>query len=270
MMQELSELILLFTIYSLLGWICESAACSIEAKKFINRGFLNGPFCPIYGVGALLIVKLLTPFSGNLAALFIAALLLTSVLEYLTGFLLEKLFHAKWWDYSHRRFNLQGRVCLGNALVFGVMGVAAVHLIHPLILRLLGMIPAFLSPFLAGGLAVYFIADTAVTVYAIFDLNGKLAELQKVLDEIGEKSQALLEEKKLSVEQAIESRLSADGKPYADYLEKLRQKEAELERNTKLLHRRLVNAFPTMKSLRQNESLARLRAALEERRKNRK
>ena len=97
-----------------------------------------------------------------------------------------------------------------------------------------------------------------------------MAELQKVLDEIREKSRAVLEEKKRSVEQAIESRLEADGKPYAEYLEKLRQKQAALERNSKLLHRRLMKAFPTMKSLRANESLARLREALEKRRNGRK
>lgn len=269
-MQHLSELILLFTVYSLLGWICESVSCSIEAGKFINRGFLNGPFCPIYGVGALLIVKLLAPFSGNLPALFVASVLVTSILEYLTGFLLEKLFHAKWWDYSHRRFNLQGRVCLGNALVFGVMGVVVTRLVHPFVMQLLGLIPSFITPFLAAGFAAYFIGDTIVTVRTIVDFNGKLVELQKVLDEIREKSQALLEEKKLSVELAIGNRLETDGRHYAEYLEKLRQKQAELERSTKLLHRRLIAAFPTMKSLRQNESLARMRAALEERRKNRR
>ena len=94
-----------------------------------------------------------------------------------------------------------------------------------------------------------------------------MAELQKVLDEIREKSHVLLEEKKRNMELAIESRLSADRKPYTEYLEKLRQKQAALEQNSKLLHRRLMNAFPTMKSLRANESLARMRAALQERRK---
>ena len=265
-----AEWILLFTIYSLLGWVCESTYCSILAKKLINRGFLNGPFCPIYGVGALLIVKLLSPFSDNLVILFFASLLLTSLLEYLTGFAMEKLFHAKWWDYSHRRFNIQGRVCLGNALIFGVMGVVVMRLVHPFVMRLIQMIPSFLAPFLAAGLAVYFVGDTVVTIRTILDLNKKVAELQKVLDEIREKSRAVLEEKKRSVEQAIESRLEADGKPYAEYLEKLRQKQAALERNSKLLHRRLMKAFPTMKSLRANESLARLREALEKRRNERK
>lgn len=240
------------------------------SKKLINRGFLNGPFCPIYGVGALLIVKLLSPFSDNLVILFFASLLLTSLLEYLTGFAMEKLFHAKWWDYSHRRFNIQGRVCLGNALIFGVMGVVVMRLVHPFVMRLIQMIPSFLAPFLAAGLAVYFVGDTVVTIRTILDLNKKVAELQKVLDEIREKSRAVLEEKKRSVEQAIESRLEADGKPYAEYLEKLRQKQAALERNSKLLHRRLMKAFPTMKSLRANEFLARLREALEKRRNERK
>ena len=144
------------------------------------------------------------------------------------------------------------------------------RLVHPFVMRLIQMIPSFLAPFLAAGLAVYFVGDTVVTVRTILDLNKKVAELQKVLDEIREKSRAVLEEKKRSVEQAIESRLEADGKPYAEYLEKLRQKQAALERNSKLLHRRLMKAFPTMKSLRANESLARLREALEKRRNGRK
>ena len=118
-----AEWILLFTIYSLLGWVCESTYCSILAKKLITRGFLNGPFCPIYGVGALLIVKLLSPFSDNLVILFFASLLLTSLLEYLTGFAMEKLFHAKWWDYSGWFLNFKGRVCFWGALGFGAMSV---------------------------------------------------------------------------------------------------------------------------------------------------
>lgn len=266
-MPHWAEYILLFAVYSLLGWVCESTCCSIQAKKFINRGFLNGPFCPIYGVGALLIIKLLAPFSANIIVLYLASLFLTSLLEYFTGFAMEKLFHAKWWDYSHRRWNIHGRVCLGNSLIFGVMGVVVMRVVHPFVMNILGRIPSFLIPFLAAGLAVYFIGDTIVTVHTILDFNKKMAELQKVLDEIREKSHALLEEKKRNVELAIESRLSADRKPYTEYLEKLRQKQAALEQNSKLLHRRLMNAFPTMKSLRANESLARMRAALQERRK---
>ena len=239
-------------------------------KEICQPRFPERAFLPDLWGGRLLIVKLLSPFPDNLVILFFASLLLTSLLEYLTGFAMEKLFHAKWWDYSHRRFNIQGRVCLGNALIFGVMGVVVMRLVHPFVMRLIQMIPSFLAPFLAAGLAVYFVGDTVVTIRTILDLNKKVAELQKVLDEIREKSRAVLEEKKRSVEQAIESRLEADGKPYAEYLEKLRQKQAALERNSKLLHRRLMKAFPTMKSLRANESLARLREALEKRRNERK
>ena len=90
-MPHWAECILLFAVYSLLGWICESTCCSIQAKKFINRGFLNGPFCPIYGAGALLIIKLLAPFSANIIVLYLASLFLTSILEYFTGFAMEKL-----------------------------------------------------------------------------------------------------------------------------------------------------------------------------------
>ena len=101
----ISKLVISFALYSLLGWACESTYCSIPAKRFINRGFLNGPFCPVYGVGALLVIFLLRPFTQNLLVLFVFGVLVTSVLEYITGFLLEKLFHPtyvqKFYKYKH-------------------------------------------------------------------------------------------------------------------------------------------------------------------------
>lgn len=265
-MQNLSELFLLFTIYSFIGWMCESIYCSVLAGTFINRGFLNGPFCPIYGVGALLVVKLLAPFAGNPVVLYLASVVVTSVLEYLTGFLLEKLFHTKWWDYSHRRFNLQGRVCLGNALLFGVMGVIVTHRIHPSILRLLAQIPADWTLALAIALGIYFLCDTAVTVRAILQLNGKLAELQTILDEIREKGETVLDEKRRTV---LETKARFEEGTKAR-LEALRSRQKALEQENKLLHRRLINAFPTMKSIRHSESLAHVQQALRERIQNRK
>lgn len=265
-MQSLSELFLLFTIYSFIGWMCESIYCSVLAGTFINRGFLNGPFCPIYGVGALLVVKLLAPFSENLAVLYLASVVVTSVLEYVTGFLLEKLFHTKWWDYSHRRFNLQGRVCLGNALLFGVMGVIVTHRIHPSILRLLAQLPADWSLALAIALGIYFLCDTTITVRTILQLNGKLAELQKVLDEIREKGGTALDDKRRTVLET-KARLEEGTKAR---LEALHSRQKALEQESKLLHRRLINAFPTMKSIRHSESLAHMQQALRERIQNRR
>ena len=96
-----------FFIYSFLGWVCESTYCSLGERRWINRGFLAGPVCPVYGFGAVIVVTLLTPFAYSIPLLFLTGMAATSALEYLTGFLLETLFHTKWWDYSKRRFNIR-------------------------------------------------------------------------------------------------------------------------------------------------------------------
>ena len=148
MVPDFRILFLLFLIYSAVGWLCESVYCSVPARKFINRGFLNGPLCPIYGVGALLADALLTPVAWSLPLLFLGGAIVTSVLEYFTGWLLETLFHAKWWDYSNKKWNLHGRVCLRNSILFGLMCVILLRVLHPLLLGLVLLVPA-LEPLFA-------------------------------------------------------------------------------------------------------------------------
>lgn len=185
----ISKLVISFALYSLLGWACESTYCSIPAKRFINRGFLNGPFCPVYGVGALLVIFLLRPFTQNLLVLFVFGVLVTSVLEYITGFLLEKLFHTTWWDYSKRKFNIKGRVCLRNSLLFGILSVLLLHFINPFVEKLEAWIPEWALPAIAFVFLFYFITDSVITVRSILAMNGKLDELEKVLEEIKNKGE---------------------------------------------------------------------------------
>ena len=119
---------LLFLTYSFLGW-CMEVCCSIfERKKFVNRGFLLGPYCPIYGCGAILITLLLKGFTNNPIILFIMAILLCGILEYLTSFFMEKIFHLRWWDYSKKKFNINGRVCLDTIIPFGVLGMVIIYI----------------------------------------------------------------------------------------------------------------------------------------------
>ena len=106
-----------FVAYSFLGWCCETTYCSIGAGHFINRGFLSGPVCPVYGFGAMAVILLLEPVKNSAALVFLLGMAVASVLEYITGWLLETLFHTKWWDYSTYRFNIHGRVCLRNSLM---------------------------------------------------------------------------------------------------------------------------------------------------------
>lgn len=108
-----------FIIYCMAGWIWESCFCSIKAKKWINRGFLLGPYIPIYGCGALSVYLLLYPAQEHLLAVFTGGMILASILEFFTSWIMEKLFAATWWDYSKEKFNIQGRICLKASLLWG-------------------------------------------------------------------------------------------------------------------------------------------------------
>ena len=118
-MEEFIELLTYFIIYSFLGWVMESIVRTISEKKLINTGFLHGPFCPIYGIGAIILFAFLDKFENNLILLFFVAIIVLTIWEYVVGWMLEKLFNTKYWDYSQQKFNIQGRVCyklnmLGN------------------------------------------------------------------------------------------------------------------------------------------------------------
>ena len=133
--------ILLFFTGAFLGWVMEVVCKLIQFGRFINRGFLIGPYCPIYGFGAVLVTALLTPFSASPPAVFALAMAVCGTLEYLTSYAMEKLFHARWWDYSHRRFNLNGRVCAGTLIPFGLMGLGMVYVARPVLFGLYLRLP---------------------------------------------------------------------------------------------------------------------------------
>ncbi len=277
-----ARLVLLFSFYSMVGWACETVFCSVLAKRFINRGFLNGPFCPVYGFGALVSVYLLSPlkdalpFPGNLALLYLAGVVALSALEYATGWLLETLFHAKWWDYSHHKIQIHGRVCLSNALLFGVMAVVTVYWVHPAVESLLDRAPAPLLLALAAALLLYFLSDCAVTVRSVLLLNGRLAQLQRTLDELREKTAALSAAHREELREAAAALRDQAGARCGEASQRLQQalenvqEEGLRERlrqlleaqrsmeHAKLLQRRLLRAFPHLRT-RWPESLERLR-----------
>lgn len=132
-------LFLFFWLISICGWIMEVIVCSLEERRFINRGFLIGPYCPIYGFGGLILL-LLTPFKDNLILVFLLSLILCSILEYFVSYLMELLFKVRWWDYSQEAFNINGRICLRNALAFGILGMFFVCYINPFIFKILNNI----------------------------------------------------------------------------------------------------------------------------------
>ena len=249
-------LVLIFTAYSFLGWLSESIYCSFPAKRFINRGFLTGPVCPVYGFGGLLVITLLTPFHSNLFLLFAAAVVLTSALEYATAVVLEKTFHAKYWDYSDKPLNLHGRVCLENSLMFGGMSVVAVLLIHPTLSAALERLPSALRIAAAVLLLCLYALDTALSVNAMHNLNGRLDELQTVFDELRERARTATEETKEALQATLFDRLDETTKAR---LRRIVATKSKLEAAVRLVQRRMIRAFPHMRSLRSNESLQRVR-----------
>lgn len=133
--------VLLFFACSFLGWCMEVTCKLVQFGRFINRGFLLGPLCPIYGTGAVLMAYFLPLWTTQVESTFLLALVLCGTLEYITSWLMEKLFHARWWDYSQKRFNINGRVCASNLLAFGVMGVFVVKVLKPFAFGLFAKIP---------------------------------------------------------------------------------------------------------------------------------
>ena len=169
-MDRAVNLVLLFFIYSFAGWCIEVVLKYIQYHRFINRGFLTGPVCPIYGSGALLItiaVGSLARYESAYGTTFAISFGLCGAVEYLTSFFLEKRFHARWWDYSGKPMNLHGRIWIGNLILFGIAGVAIIHLLNPAIYTVLNALDPMRREIAAGVLLIVFAADYAVTHFVL-------------------------------------------------------------------------------------------------------
>ena len=204
----LTELVLLFFVYGFLGWCTEVAFAAFKSGRFVNRGFLNGPICPIYGFGLIGVVLLLAPLKGNLWLLFVGSCVITTLIELVTGFLLEKLFHAKWWDYSGMPLNIGGYVCLLFSLIWGVACMAIVLWVHPPIYGLVHRLPKLLTNILDGVFLATLAVDLAATVATIRKLSRRLARITLLADEIHTLSDELGEniaERALAAKQKIET-----------------------------------------------------------------
>ena len=150
MLHTIEIYFLLFISYAFLGWCMEVTCKFIQHKKFINRGFLIGPYCPIYGWGALAITILLKRYMEDPLVLFVMSTLICSIIEYLTSYFMEKKYHARWWDYSNKKFNINGRICLETLIPFGILGVAIMYGTNPILFKLYNQIPQLVINILTG------------------------------------------------------------------------------------------------------------------------
>ncbi|MBM6828509.1 hypothetical protein H9X85_02530 [Anaerotignum lactatifermentans] len=295
--QNFFHLFYYFIIYSFLGWGMESAFVSISSKEWVNRGFLSGPFCPIYGVGALFMILLLSPVTDHVFLLFFGGFFLASVVEYVIAAILEKLFHASWWDYSEKKWNLKGRVCLQRSVEWGLLTIVLMRVIHPVIQGLADNIPTLLGEAAGTLLLMYLVADAGVTVQHILRLNEKLAHLSEATDDVRRRLESTrlysarkelaehlehlpaaqflrewkdrMEETYGDIEQLqLEERLRAEFVAN-EIREKLEYKVRVLEQQN-FTERRLLRAFPGMRSMKFDFELQDLRSHINEKRKNRK
>ena len=260
----------MFVLYSFIGWCVEVIFVGLNKGYFVNRGFLNGPYCPIYGCGMLIVICLLTPLKDNLLMLFIGSLVLTTILEYITGLILEKVFDNKWWDYSELPFNIQGYVCLKFSVLWGLGCTFIMNVVHPLIYKGIRWIPKMIGIIILVIILLGFLVDVGVTVNTVLNFNRKLKKLDnlalaihKLSDEIGED----IFEKAFAVA-GKSMELQAGWKDKIAKRDSLKEEYKQLLEKRHFGFRRLTKAFPGMKSRKWNESLQRYKEYLETRKKD--
>ena len=182
-----------FLIYSCLGWCLEVIYAAVTTGNLINRGFLNGPVCPIYGFGMVIVLFALTPLSHSLLLLYLGGVILPSALELVGGWALYKLYHTRWWDYSDYPFNIGGYICLEFSLLWGVGTLIVMKLVHPIIANAVALIPPLVGLILMFLLYAIYAADTIATAFAASDLARDLDALEKVADSMHAVSDAMTE-----------------------------------------------------------------------------
>lgn len=168
---SLSMHVFLFFIYAILGWLMEVIVGFIYRKKIVNRGFMIGPYCPIYGFGGTLITLALSNYKDNPIVLFCVAIVICGLLEYFTSYVMEKIFKARWWDYSQKKYNINGRVCLETIIPFGLLGCLIIYAINPLAVSLIENISSNVQDIIAIILVSIFIIDFIVSFFVISKLK---------------------------------------------------------------------------------------------------
>lgn len=214
-------------IYSCLGWCCEVAFAALKTGKFVNRGFLNGPVCPIYGFGVLSVVLVLEPVKDNLLLLFFGSMVFTSLLEFIAGFAMERIFHDKWWDYSNNPFNIKGYICLEFSIIWGIACVLVVDIIHPIIMKLVNALPHTLGLWLMGALYVLLVTDAVLTLVELLKLPKRFKAMEELEAAITAVSDAMGENIYDSVERGRQ-RSEAFNEKHPDIAEKSREYMADM------------------------------------------
>ncbi len=266
---------LLFIIFSFIGWCSEVLYVGIFYEhKFVNRGFLHGPICPIYGFGGCAILLLPPKLLSTWIPLFFLSMFLCSVVEYFISWLLEKLFNTLWWDYSHNKFNINGRVCLLNSLLFGAMGILSVHFVIPPILYVLNLLSEKVIYISSTVIAVALTVDLLITVRRLVDFSTTMERIKNLGESLREqfsheewfRDNSLMEmvasvkEKAAAERSKINEKLSQERLKIND---KLLEKIERLQSHHKNIESYL-NRFPTMQSRLYKDGISIIRQHIKE------
>ena len=288
------QFLFIFFVYAFLGWCTEVSYAALVTGRFVNRGFLNGPWCPVYGFGVVIVLAFLEPLKSNLLLLFLSSVVLTSALEWATGFVLEKIFHQRWWDYSDQPFNLNGYICLRFSIAWGLACLFVVKLLHPSVLLVIRLVPRGLGWTLLALLAAVMAVDLAATVRTIAKLNRRLSqldqlaakikdasndfgedlaervldaaekgsdwkeELEELTDRLAQRQEGLREDLG-DLREDLQDHLEERREQYRRQLQDWKESIQELLDRDSFGQYRLFKAFPGLRSTRYKESLERLR-----------
>lgn len=243
-MRNVFTYFMLFFIYAILGWIIETTLVSIEKRKFVNRGFLIGPYCPIYGFGGLAITILLKNYTKDPIVLFLMAVIICGTLEYFTSYIMEKIFKARWWDYSAKKYNINGRICLETVVPFGILGCLVMYVLNPITFKYLNMLSNSMLNIISAICFTIFITDNIVSynVISSFTKTVKTINVGKIKDnteEITKKVREVLIGKSFFNKRLMEA--------YPNLQAKIKEKARQIAQKTKEVKTEMSDKVESMK-----------------------
>lgn len=273
----LYEVFSYFFIYSFLGWVSEVAFHAIKTGKFVNRGFLSGPVCPIYGSGVVAILLILGEYAKKPWCVFLVGVAVPTLLELFTGWILECFFHNKWWDYSDRRFNFKGYICLEFSLLWGIAEVCVISVLHPFLQKFVMLFSELAGTVIVAIALTVLLVDVVVTVLQVLRLNRKLAEIDKMArfmrvgsDFIGKEVAVV----SLAAQKGVTRVKDTLGEKKEILDEKLgpykEDAKAYIDEVVKKMPKRLLKAFPSLSSRKVPQSVALVRERMEEHERERR
>lgn len=267
---SLEQWMLLFYIYCFFGWCFESAYVSLLEHHWVNRGFLRAPLLPIYGSGALCILLVCLPVKENSFAVFVLGVVFPTLMEYITGYVMELLFKMRYWDYTGKKGNINGYICLQSSIAWGFLSLLLIHFIHPPIGRWVERLPHLALLIVVIVISCVFVSDVIVSFRAAFNLRHVLEEMERVRMQL-EEARVQLELARAEARDRLEE-LGEDIREDNRRRQKAQEERAELlrlefmrrlEHQNRYFNRAILKAHPSASSRRFAESMRQLRAELE-------